>query len=148
MVGDRTVTDRKLAGHLLTRVLVFLTIPLTLYISCFYVHLSLLYKAGPNDNIMTSAFQASLEVSSFSIHFTMRGQYKRMRNWIMMYGLFYFIIIINNVFFFSSFIGWLSFNNIQPACQDTPWVTDYPPPHTWPYLLDTFARRSLSCEVC
>ncbi|XP_063601521.1 protein O-mannosyltransferase 1-like isoform X1 [Penaeus indicus] len=67
MVGDRTVTDRKLAGHLLTRVLIFITIPLTLYISCFYVHLSLLYKAGPNDNIMTSAFQASLEGGLASI---------------------------------------------------------------------------------
>lgn len=67
MVGDRAVSDRKLAGHLLTRILVFITIPVALYVSCFYVHLSLLYKAGPNDNIMTSAFQASLEVCSLSI---------------------------------------------------------------------------------
>lgn len=28
----------------------------------FYIHLSILIKAGPHDNIMTSAFQASLEV--------------------------------------------------------------------------------------
>ncbi|XP_071520863.1 protein O-mannosyltransferase 1 isoform X1 [Panulirus ornatus] len=61
MVGDRLVSERQLLGHLLTRAVVFITIPLALYIGCFYVHLSLLYKAGPNDNIMTSAFQASLE---------------------------------------------------------------------------------------
>lgn len=30
----------------------------------FYVHLSQLTKAGPHDSMMTSAFQASLEVSS------------------------------------------------------------------------------------
>lgn len=61
MVGDRLVSDRQLLGHFLTRAAIFLTIPLSLYIGTFYVHLSLLYKAGPNDNIMTSGFQASLE---------------------------------------------------------------------------------------
>ncbi|XP_018024588.1 protein O-mannosyltransferase 1 [Hyalella azteca] len=61
MVGDRSVADRQLLAHCLTRTAIFISIPVTLYLSCFYVHLSLLYKAGPNDNIMTSAFQASLE---------------------------------------------------------------------------------------
>lgn len=62
MVADRRVSDKQLLGHFLTRALVFVTVPVTLYLSCFYVHLSLLYKAGPNDNVMTSQFQASLEV--------------------------------------------------------------------------------------
>ena len=62
MVGDRLVSERQLLGHLVTRIAIFTTIPLALYMACFYVHLTLLYKAGPNDNIMTSAFQASLEV--------------------------------------------------------------------------------------
>ena len=29
----------------------------------FYIHLTILTKAGPHDNVMTSAFEASLEVS-------------------------------------------------------------------------------------
>lgn len=62
MVGDRMVSERQLIGHFFTRAVIFTTIPLSLYLGCFYAHLSLLYKAGPNDNIMTSAFQASLEV--------------------------------------------------------------------------------------
>ena len=32
-------------------------IPLTIYIGVFYLHLSLLTKAGAHDNLMTSAFQ-------------------------------------------------------------------------------------------
>ncbi|KAK3883841.1 hypothetical protein Pcinc_011857 [Petrolisthes cinctipes] len=67
MVGDRKVTERQLFGHFLTRAAIFTIIPITIYISTFYVHLSLLYKAGPNDNIMTSAFQASLEGGLASI---------------------------------------------------------------------------------
>lgn len=67
MVGDRLVTERQLLGHFLTRAAIFITIPVALYIGCFYIHLSLLYKAGPNDNIMTSAFQASLEGGLASI---------------------------------------------------------------------------------
>ncbi|KAG0721721.1 Protein O-mannosyltransferase 1 [Chionoecetes opilio] len=67
MVGDRLVSERQLLGHLVTRVMIFTTVPLALYMGCFYVHLSLLYKAGPNDNIMTSAFQASLEGGLASI---------------------------------------------------------------------------------
>lgn len=62
MVGDRMVSERQLMAHLVTRIAIFTTIPVALYVACFYVHLNLLYKAGPNDNIMTSAFQASLEV--------------------------------------------------------------------------------------
>lgn len=41
----------------------FLIWPLIIYSTVFYIHLSILTKAGPHDNIMTSAFQASLEVS-------------------------------------------------------------------------------------
>ncbi|KAG5867864.1 hypothetical protein JTB14_000949 [Gonioctena quinquepunctata] len=37
------------------------------YLGVFYVHLNVLYKAGPHDSIMTSAFQASLEGGLASI---------------------------------------------------------------------------------
>lgn len=38
-----------------------------IYLSVFYVHLSILTKAGPHDSVMTSAFQASLEGGLASI---------------------------------------------------------------------------------
>ena len=62
LVGDRGVSGRQLFAQLAVRVTALSAIPAALYLACFYAHLSLLYKAGPNDNVMTSAFQASLEV--------------------------------------------------------------------------------------
>lgn len=49
-------------AHLLARVVALLVIPVFLYLLFFYVHLMLLYRSGPHDQIMSSAFQASLEV--------------------------------------------------------------------------------------
>ncbi|XP_074031169.1 protein O-mannosyltransferase rt isoform X2 [Leptinotarsa decemlineata] len=46
---------------------VALTVALLVYLGVFYVHLSILNKAGPHDSIMTSAFQASLEGGLASI---------------------------------------------------------------------------------
>lgn len=48
--------------HLLARAVALLGIPVILYLLFFYVHLMLLYRSGPHDQIMSSAFQASLEV--------------------------------------------------------------------------------------
>lgn len=42
-------------------------IPLAIYAGLFYIHLGVLYKAGPHDSVMTSAFQASLEGGLASI---------------------------------------------------------------------------------
>lgn len=44
-----------------------LTVAVTVYLCVFCIHLSVLYKAGPHDSIMTSAFQASLEGGLASI---------------------------------------------------------------------------------
>lgn len=49
----------------------FVIWPFLIYLLVFYVHLSHLTKAGPHDNILTSAFQASLEGGLASIT---RGQ--------------------------------------------------------------------------
>lgn len=49
-------------SHLLARVVALVIIPVLLYLLFFYVHLMLLYRSGPHDQIMSSAFQASLEV--------------------------------------------------------------------------------------
>jgi hypothetical protein len=50
--------------HLLARAVALLVIPVVLYLLFFYIHLMLLYRSGPHDQIMSSAFQASLEVRS------------------------------------------------------------------------------------
>ena len=39
-------------------------LPALLYLGIFFVHLSLLHRSGPHDQMMSSAFQASLEVQS------------------------------------------------------------------------------------
>lgn len=49
--------------HLLARVAALVVVPVAMYLLFFYVHLMLLYRSGPHDQIMSSAFQASLEVS-------------------------------------------------------------------------------------
>lgn len=49
--------------HVLARVLALVGVPVAMYLLFFYVHLMLLYRSGPHDQIMSSAFQASLEVS-------------------------------------------------------------------------------------
>lgn len=49
--------------HLLARVVALVVVPVAMYLFFFYVHLMLLYRSGPHDQIMSSAFQASLEVS-------------------------------------------------------------------------------------
>lgn len=61
LLGDVTKSDLCLVKHLFVRAFLLLTVPVLGYVFIFYIHLSLLTKAGPHDNIMTSAFQASLE---------------------------------------------------------------------------------------
>lgn len=61
------MTDRMLLKRFITQALLIVTIPSVIYVSVFYVHLQMLYKAGPHDSIMTSAFQASLEGGLASI---------------------------------------------------------------------------------
>ncbi|KFM80665.1 Protein O-mannosyltransferase 1, partial [Stegodyphus mimosarum] len=53
--------------HLFVRFLAVIVLPLCVYLLIFYIHLSILTKAGPHDNIMTSGFQASLEGGLASI---------------------------------------------------------------------------------
>ncbi|XP_003747576.1 protein O-mannosyltransferase 1 [Galendromus occidentalis] len=67
MLSDRSVTDQMLAIHTLIRAAVITIVPLSIYIGVFYIHLSILTKAGPHDTIMTSGFQASLEGGLASI---------------------------------------------------------------------------------
>ncbi|XP_071165427.1 protein O-mannosyl-transferase 1-like isoform X3 [Mytilus edulis] len=61
MLADNYRSDFNLIKHLIARLTFLIGVPVTFYILMFYIHLSILIKAGPHDNIMTSAFQASLE---------------------------------------------------------------------------------------
>ncbi|TDG41810.1 hypothetical protein AWZ03_011767 [Drosophila navojoa] len=71
LLYDATLTNKQLWMHALSRLLLFVGIPLAVYLGVFYVHLTTLHRAGPHDTIMTSAFQASLEGGLASIT---RGQ--------------------------------------------------------------------------
>uniref|UniRef100_A0A8C0GFQ0 Protein O-mannosyl-transferase 1 n=1 Tax=Chelonoidis abingdonii TaxID=106734 RepID=A0A8C0GFQ0_CHEAB len=61
LIGDQTLSNVSVFCHLLARGLTLVVVPVAMYLSFFYVHLTLLYRSGPHDQIMTSAFQASLE---------------------------------------------------------------------------------------
>ncbi|KAL7980880.1 hypothetical protein Chor_002034 [Crotalus horridus] len=61
LVGDRSLSNVSLLWHFIARGVALLIIPVALYLSFFYIHLVLLYRSGPHDQIMSSAFQASLE---------------------------------------------------------------------------------------
>lgn len=58
-LADKTISDLRMALHILFRLIVFITIPACIYVGLFYAHFSVLNKAGPHDSIMTSAFQVS-----------------------------------------------------------------------------------------
>lgn len=61
MIGDRALSHGCVLWQCVYRAVCLLAVPMLLYLLCFYVHLSLLYRSGPHDQMMTSAFQASLE---------------------------------------------------------------------------------------
>ncbi|XP_012266663.2 protein O-mannosyltransferase 1 [Athalia rosae] len=67
LIPHKYLSTAVLYIHLLARLIVLITIPIFIYIGVFYVHLSILTKAGPHDSVMTSAFQASLEGGLASI---------------------------------------------------------------------------------
>uniref|UniRef100_A0A8C1MYN2 Protein O-mannosyl-transferase 1 n=1 Tax=Cyprinus carpio TaxID=7962 RepID=A0A8C1MYN2_CYPCA len=59
LIGDRTLSY--VMVQVLVRFLALVVLPVIMYIGFFYVHLTLLYRSGPHDQMMSSAFQASLE---------------------------------------------------------------------------------------
>lgn len=61
LLSEKCITNGQLIRRSLTTGLLFTIIPIVFYLSIFYTHLNILNKAGPHDNTMTSAFQASLE---------------------------------------------------------------------------------------
>ncbi|KAF8788584.1 Protein O-mannosyltransferase 1 like protein [Argiope bruennichi] len=67
MISDRSLSFVQLLAHLFVRFIAVFIIPMCIYLLVFYIHLNVLTKAGPHDNIMTSGFQASLEGGLASI---------------------------------------------------------------------------------
>uniref|UniRef100_H3BD43 Protein O-mannosyl-transferase 1 n=1 Tax=Latimeria chalumnae TaxID=7897 RepID=H3BD43_LATCH len=61
LIGDQTLSNAVVLYHVVARGVALLLVPVLLYLSFFSVHLTLLYRSGPHDQIMSSAFQASLE---------------------------------------------------------------------------------------
>lgn len=66
-LGESITSNFKLIMKTVTMGLMFTLIPIAVYLGVFYVHLNTLNKAGPHDNVMTSAFQASLDGGLASI---------------------------------------------------------------------------------
>ncbi|XP_031697718.1 protein O-mannosyl-transferase 1-like isoform X1 [Anarrhichthys ocellatus] len=63
LIGDRTVSHLSVCVQCVCRVVCLLVVPVLLYVFWFYVHLTLLHRSGPHDQLMSSSFQASLEVT-------------------------------------------------------------------------------------
>ena len=71
ILGNLSLTRKQIFGHTLARAFALIFVPAFIYVSVFFVHLSVLINAGPHDSAMSSAFQASLEGGLSSI---LRGQ--------------------------------------------------------------------------
>ncbi|KAF6736319.1 Protein O-mannosyl-transferase 1 [Oryzias melastigma] len=61
LIGDRAVSHLSVCVQCFCRVMCLLVVPALFYIFWFYVHLSVLNHSGPHDQLMSSAFQASLK---------------------------------------------------------------------------------------
>ncbi|XP_020630196.1 protein O-mannosyl-transferase 1-like [Orbicella faveolata] len=61
LIGDHSLPSRKLARHVISRVACLIVIPSMLYLLQFYILFAVARKTGPHDDMMSSAFQASLE---------------------------------------------------------------------------------------
>uniref|UniRef100_A0AAQ5Z9M7 dolichyl-phosphate-mannose--protein mannosyltransferase n=1 Tax=Amphiprion ocellaris TaxID=80972 RepID=A0AAQ5Z9M7_AMPOC len=58
LIGDQFLN---VCVQCVCRVVCLLVVPVLLYVFWFYLHLSLLNRSGPHDQLMSSAFQASLQ---------------------------------------------------------------------------------------
>ncbi|RZC38372.1 protein O-mannosyltransferase 1 [Asbolus verrucosus] len=71
LLSSIAISDRAIFARFLIQTVITASVSVLVYLCIFYFHLKVLYKAGPHDSIMTSAFQASLEGGLASIT---RGQ--------------------------------------------------------------------------
>lgn len=64
---NKNTSDITLIFMTIIRGVILILIPIGIYLALFNLHLKILYRAGPHDSVMTSAFQASLEGGLASI---------------------------------------------------------------------------------
>ncbi|XKL60713.1 hypothetical protein PGB90_007770 [Kerria lacca] len=67
IIPNRNISNKNLILKTIFQFSIIHFVSIILYLSVFYIHLSILKKAGPHDSVMTSAFQASLEGGLASI---------------------------------------------------------------------------------
>lgn len=67
LLPNKQTSNIYLIFKLIGQTIIFVVVPIGIYVGIFYVHLNMLYKAGPHDSVMTSAFQASLDGGLASI---------------------------------------------------------------------------------
>lgn len=60
-IGDQTVSHLYVCVQCVCRFVCLLVVPVLVYMFWFYLHLTLLNLSGPHDQLMSSAFQASLQ---------------------------------------------------------------------------------------
>lgn len=130
-VPNHNISNKKLvfAGFLQFIVVQFVTFGL--YLSIFYVHLLVLNKAGPHDSVMTSAFQASLEVISCT----------------RVFYLSLLVIFVRPNCPYKIITGWISFDYERTTRAGSSRITNYVETYARSYLLAAFARRSLSSTL-
>ncbi|XP_026862099.2 protein O-mannosyl-transferase 1 [Electrophorus electricus] len=61
LIGDKTLSNGKVLVQVTVQLLALVVLPAIMYLGFFYIHLTLLNHSGPHDQMMSSAFQASLE---------------------------------------------------------------------------------------
>ncbi|KAJ3412522.1 hypothetical protein HDV05_000660 [Chytridiales sp. JEL 0842] len=64
----RKLTNWQFIQHFLARCLCLIILPISLYLSFFYVHFALLYKSGPGDGFMSPGFQSELIGSDIALN--------------------------------------------------------------------------------
>ncbi|XP_077986750.1 protein O-mannosyl-transferase 1-like [Glandiceps talaboti] len=67
LISNTDISLGTLLKQLLALILLVIVLPITMYIGIFYIHLSILNHSGPHDDMMTSAFQATLKGGLSSI---------------------------------------------------------------------------------
>uniref|UniRef100_H3C9V1 Protein O-mannosyl-transferase 1 n=1 Tax=Tetraodon nigroviridis TaxID=99883 RepID=H3C9V1_TETNG len=61
LIGERALSHFSVCVQCVCRLVCLLVLPVLFYVFWFYVHLSLLNRSGPHDQLMSPAFQASLQ---------------------------------------------------------------------------------------
>ncbi|XP_015786471.1 protein O-mannosyl-transferase 2 [Tetranychus urticae] len=64
LLGDCNLPMKVIGAHFIARVLCLILLPIFIYTTFFWIHLSVLYKSGPGDGFYSSAFQSQLEGNS------------------------------------------------------------------------------------